>query len=93
MKRRLCLDLFRIPALLCVAGLMLIATASAADLKVYEDGSAPNDRRLQPLKDLNGHFPFDVPDSAELWQARAGDLRQRVLVSTGLCRHLSPFYC
>ncbi|REJ80804.1 MAG: hypothetical protein DWQ29_13995, partial [Planctomycetota bacterium] len=78
MKLRLRLDLLKTPTLLCVAGLMLIATASAADLKVYEVGSAPDDRRLQPLKDLNGHFPFDVPGSAELWQARAEELRRRV---------------
>ena len=84
MKHRFCLDLLKTPTPLCVASLVLIATASAADLKVYEDGVAPDDSRLQPLKDLNGHFPFQVPDSAELWQARASQLRQRILVATGL---------
>ena len=58
---------------------------SQAELtRVYPDGQRPEDRRLEGLKDLNGHFPFSVPDSAEAWQRRAEELRRRVLVSTGL---------
>ncbi len=78
---RLRLTLFSV---FCLAVFAAAENVRAADLKVYEVGSAPDDRRLQPLKDLNGHFPFDVPDSAELWQARAEELRRRVLVATGL---------
>ncbi|MFT5467485.1 MAG: dienelactone hydrolase, partial [Verrucomicrobiales bacterium] len=37
-----------------------------------------------PLKDLNGFFPFEVPETLEAWEERAADLRQRVLVANGL---------
>lgn len=36
------------------------------------------------LKDLDGHFPFAVPESKESWEARAAELRQQLLVSLGL---------
>lgn len=36
------------------------------------------------LKDLNGFFPFNVPDTLEEWETRADLLRRRVLVSNGL---------
>ncbi|MCA9249044.1 MAG: acetylxylan esterase [Planctomycetales bacterium] len=51
---------------------------------MYESGARPNDTRLEPLKDLNGYFPFEVPASVEAWQARADDLRLRVKVACGL---------
>ena len=56
----------------------------AADGKALGAGELPADGRLGPLKDLNGYFPFNVPDSKDAWQRRAGDLRRRILVSTGL---------
>jgi dienelactone hydrolase len=40
--------------------------------------------RLGPLKDLNGSFPFDPPDTRQAWQARAENVRRRILVSLGL---------
>lgn len=54
------------------------------EYRVFPEGTLPQDRRLQPLKDLNGHFPFAVPENLEAWEARAAEVRQRVLVSTGL---------
>ena len=36
------------------------------------------------LKNLNGFFPFAVPDTLEEWEERAELLRRRVLVSNGL---------
>ena len=42
------------------------------------------DVRLQPLKDLNGYFPFDPPESLDVWQQRRDDVRRRILVATGL---------
>ncbi|MFM8707785.1 MAG: alpha/beta hydrolase family protein, partial [Planctomycetia bacterium] len=47
-------------------------------------GGAAADRRLGPLKDLDGFFPFEPPATREAWQARAADVRRRVLVSQGL---------
>ena len=52
---------------------------------VAQDANTPtNDARLGELKDLNGEFQFHVPSSKEAWDARAGELRRQVLVSTGL---------
>ncbi len=59
-------------------------TLGHAEMRVYPDGSAPNDRRLGSLKDLNGHFPFAVPENRQAWETRAEDLRRRVLVANGL---------
>ncbi|TVP97932.1 MAG: hypothetical protein EA381_13660 [Planctomycetaceae bacterium] len=36
------------------------------------------------LKDLNGHFPMTVPETAEAWQARAEALRLQTRVALGL---------
>ncbi|MEM7385062.1 MAG: acetylxylan esterase [Verrucomicrobiota bacterium] len=36
------------------------------------------------LKDLNGFFPFAVPDSLEAWKTRASLIKRRVLVANGL---------
>lgn len=44
----------------------------------------PNDVRLQPLKDLNGYFPFTPPKSKAEWEVRAEYVRRQVLVSQGL---------
>lgn len=44
----------------------------------------PKDARLEPLKDLNGYFPFQVPESAEAWNERADRVRRQILVSQGL---------
>ena len=60
------------------------AAAEGADLRVYELGQLPNDSRLQEPKDLDGYFPFEVPAGKAAWEARAADLKRRVLVATGL---------
>jgi hypothetical protein len=39
---------------------------------------------LSEPKDLNGYFPFEVPDGKAAWEQRASALRRRVLVATGL---------
>jgi dienelactone hydrolase len=47
-------------------------------------GHLPHDARLQPLKDLDGYFPFTPPATREAWAKRAEHVRQRILVSQGL---------
>lgn len=42
------------------------------------------DVRLQPLKDLNGYFPFTPPTSLDAWKARKDYVRRQILVATGL---------
>jgi dienelactone hydrolase len=45
-------------------------------------GTAPADKL--PLKDLDGHFPFAVPESAEQWRARAEAVTRQVRVALGI---------
>ena len=52
--------------------------------RVLPAGSRPNDARLQPLKDLDGYFPLEVPDSVEAWTRRAEQLRRQLRVACGL---------
>jgi dienelactone hydrolase len=44
----------------------------------------PEDSRLGKPKDLNGYFPMMVPASKEAWEKRRKELREQVLVATGL---------
>lgn len=49
------------------------------------DGSdLPKDRRLEPLKDFDGHFPMKPPKSLTEWKGRADHLRKRIMVSACL---------
>ncbi|MCH2124622.1 MAG: acetylxylan esterase [Pirellulaceae bacterium] len=70
----------------CIAGIltMFSGVILANDLRVYPPGQQPNDARLGELRNLNGYFPFQVPASRGAWEARAAELRRRVLVATGL---------
>jgi hypothetical protein len=42
------------------------------------------DSRLQPLKDLNGYFPFSPPNSLSDWETRKEYVRRQILVAEGL---------
>ena len=72
----------------CVVLLFLLLLGSwlPADeaLRVLPAGKLPADKRLQPLKDLDGYFPFAVPPSEAAWKERAAEVRRRILVSQGL---------
>jgi hypothetical protein len=56
----------------------------AASPRALPTGELPPDRRLGPLHDLNGYFPFAPPPSTAAWEARAAQLRTQLLVSQGL---------
>ncbi|CAN5245152.1 acetylxylan esterase [soil metagenome] len=58
--------------------------AEAAPSAVYPRGQQPKDGRLGPLTTLDDHFPFDPPESLPEWEDRAEQLRQRILIATGL---------
>jgi dienelactone hydrolase len=47
-------------------------------------GKTPDDRRLGPLRDLNGYFPFEPTETLEQWEKRAELVRRRILVASGL---------
>jgi hypothetical protein len=72
-----------------LGGIFLSASAVAQPpatlaLRVLPEGQLPQDKRLGPLLDLNGYFPFSPPSSREAWQRRAAQLRRQVLVAAGL---------
>ncbi|MBN2579892.1 MAG: acetylxylan esterase [Pirellulales bacterium] len=53
-------------------------------IRVLPEGELPHDRRLEPLRDLNGYFLFAPPASKEEWQARSAEVRRQILLSAGL---------
>ncbi|MFT4556066.1 MAG: dienelactone hydrolase [Planctomycetaceae bacterium] len=63
---------------------LAMATADAQDASVFEAGQLPNDSRLQPRKDLNDYFPFEVPQGKAAWEARADELRRQTMIATGV---------
>src|SRR6266705_3386621 len=56
----------------------------AAGPRVLPEGKLPNDLRLEPLKDLDGYFPFTPPASKADWEKRAERVRRQILISQGL---------
>ncbi len=71
-------------ALLVAITLTFGASVSAQTPQALPSGRASKDVRLGELKTLNGHFPFQVPDTAGDWHVRAEQLKKRVLVANGL---------
>ncbi|TVS20876.1 MAG: acetylxylan esterase [Planctomycetaceae bacterium] len=71
-------------AFIVLSTLLLVASSIASDLRVLPEGRLPDDRRLQPLKDLDGYFPFQPPADLDAWQHRSEQIRRQVLVSQGL---------
>jgi dienelactone hydrolase len=67
-----------------IAWFLMPAVALAVAATTPGRVSLADDARLGPLKDLDGYFPFDPPATREAWQARAADVRRRILVSQGL---------
>ncbi|HEY1192272.1 MAG TPA: hypothetical protein VGE74_31900, partial [Gemmata sp.] len=52
--------------------------------RVFTGDKKPTDVRLGAPKTLNDYFPFVVPKSKEAWEARRKQLREQLLVATGL---------
>ena len=75
-------------ALLLLTGLCVISVSTCAaddtDHRVFDAGQQPEDRRLAAPKDLNGYFPFVVPQSKAEWEQRQSELKRRVMIATGL---------
>lgn len=78
----------RTTALLLLTGLCVVSAntcaADGTDHRVFDAGQQPDDSRLKDPKDLNAYFPFVVPESKAAWEQRQAELKQRVMVSTGL---------
>jgi len=59
----------------------LVALAVLLGFSLMASGE---DVRLQPLKDLNGYFPFNPPESLREWEQRKEYVRRQILVAVGL---------
>ncbi len=66
------------------AALFAGSTPADAALRVLPAGQLPADGRLQPLKDLDGYFPFVAAKSPAAWAARAETVRRQIFLSQGL---------
>ncbi|MHA3775011.1 alpha/beta hydrolase family protein [Verrucomicrobiota bacterium sgz303538] len=62
----------------------LLYSPALADVRVLPSGERPHDIRLQPLKDLDGYFPFTPPTSREAWTERSERVRKQITVALGL---------
>ncbi|MEM9588922.1 MAG: alpha/beta hydrolase family protein, partial [Planctomycetota bacterium] len=67
----------RVAVLACVLLALPVTKADASDPQTSVQNPTP-------LKTLNDHFPFRVPETRQQWERRAEELRRRVLVATGL---------
>jgi dienelactone hydrolase len=68
-----------------MGGSLLSGHVNAAEtLRALGLGQTPDDRRLGPLKDLDGYFPFHPSRSPAEWEPRAQYVRRRLLVAAGL---------
>ena len=56
--------------LCAIVALTPFLTFAADAPRVLPAASLPNDIRLQPLKDLDGYFPWSPPDSKIVWENR-----------------------
>jgi len=65
-------------------GSFFVSVSTANGPKVIAEGKLPADSRLEPLKDLNGYFPFEVSESPKAWERRAEYLRRQTKVALGL---------
>ena len=57
---------------------------AVAVLLCFSLTSFAEDVRDQPLKDLNGYFPFNPPGTLDQWEPRKEYVRRQILVATGL---------
>jgi dienelactone hydrolase len=72
-------------ASLAIVFSLVLAQAVQADVpRALPEGQVPKDKRLGPLKDLNGYFPFTPSATKEAWDKRAEQIRRRILVANGL---------
>ena len=76
----ICCTLFA--AIICLPA--SVRSGDADNHEVLDAEQQLDDIRLKNPKDLNGYFPFKVPDSKTSWERRRADLKQRIVVATGL---------
>ncbi|MCX6916888.1 MAG: hypothetical protein NT167_28260, partial [Verrucomicrobia bacterium] len=70
--------------LLAVVSLTAAESTGDAPPRLLPKGQLPNDQRLQPLKDLDGYFPFKPCETPAEWGLRAERVRRDLAVALGL---------
>jgi hypothetical protein len=78
------LTLTDIPRLKLSFGLVAMSLAGCCVLATEPTEPIATVESKYALKDLDGHFPFAVPETKEAWETRAKELRQQMLVSLGM---------
>jgi dienelactone hydrolase len=73
-----------LPLLLAALAVFSTSLGFANGPRALAGGKLPDDVRLQPLKDLNGYFPFTPAKSKAEWEKRSEYVRRQILVSQGL---------
>ena len=69
----------------CLLTLTTSTLTTASDPgRVLPPSRKPADYRLGKAKDLDGYFPMHVPADLAAWQTRRRELREQMLVATGL---------
>src|SRR5436189_5380811 len=76
--------LFSTIRILLALSIAATEAVGAAATRALPEGKLPNDSRLEPLKDLDGYFPFTPPASKAAWKTRSERVRRQILVSQGL---------
>jgi len=71
-----------LPLAFCILTATRLPAADAP--RVLPPASLPDDARLQPLKDLDGYFPWTPPSSPAAWAVRAAELKTQMRVALGL---------
>jgi dienelactone hydrolase len=70
---------------LVIFSFLLVNAVGLAEVpRVLPADQVPKDRRLEPLKDLGGYFPFTPAKTKEEWEPRAERVRRQILVANGL---------
>lgn len=67
--------------LLSLAG---VVPVSAQGPRVLPAGELPKDSRLGPPRSVDGYHPFRPVSSATAWESRAAEIKNHILVGTGL---------
>jgi dienelactone hydrolase len=78
----MCTLLWFCAGLVAFGSLGVAARAEAP--RALPGGALPQDQRLQPLKDLDGYFPFSPSSSPQEWAKRAEQVRRQMRVALGL---------
>ncbi len=69
---------------IAVVFLLFVSATFAEAPRVLPPGCLPGDKRLGPLNDHNGYFPFVPCKNEEDWDVRAERIHRQLLVATGL---------